>query len=265
MFTCQLRHLGSPFLLEPVDVFPFRQHESQERFSLKSTGLCDAEQKQVMLSDSFEKAPRNFPLNRQMPNRPFSHSVVPGDTVLIQEPEQTLPVPKEPFLIGLGDLAFVLLSVDDILEKAIHRLLVFVKISFFQSILVNVRHDGNKQFLDRTDKSFQLRVERVLPEVVVQVSDQMNKALLLPTCTRIVATIKVRNQYACVVLQYFLNERCFSCFGEAKDYMYAIGQNPNVVIGSSDIDFRLVGMNERACKYFLEKHFLCRGIFFGHA
>jgi hypothetical protein len=44
MFTYSLRHIGPSFLLELIDVFLLRQQKCKQRFSLKSTGLCDTEQ-----------------------------------------------------------------------------------------------------------------------------------------------------------------------------------------------------------------------------
>jgi hypothetical protein len=96
----------------------------------------------------------------------------------------------ERFSLGLRCLAPVLTTVGDIPEETIHHV-VFLKMPLFQPELLNVRHDRGNQISGGSDKTFQLRVKRALPQIIVQISDQMNKALLLTANTRIVASVEI--------------------------------------------------------------------------
>jgi len=70
-----------------INISFFGQQELQERLLLKAARLRDRQEKQVLMSDSFEECPRDLPLYGQLPDRPFGHVVVPGDAVLAQERE----------------------------------------------------------------------------------------------------------------------------------------------------------------------------------
>src|SRR5205823_7204278 len=117
------------------------------------------------------------------PNRPFRHIIVPWNAVLLQEAKQAVSIPEKPLLILLGDFSLVYSAINDMFVKSLDRLLVLMQVPSLQIIFLNVAHDGNKQALKSTGKPFKLRVIRVLPEIVIQISDQVYQAFLLPTTT----------------------------------------------------------------------------------
>ena len=92
-------------------------------------------------------------------------------------------MPDEPLLILSSDFTPIIAAIDDVLVKSLYRLLVFVKVSSLQTIFLNVGHDRNKQVLKGAYKTFKFRVKRALPQIVIQISDQVDQAFLLPTRT----------------------------------------------------------------------------------
>ena len=68
---------------------------------------------------------------------------------------------------------------------------VFAEMAGFKTEPLNVFEERNQQITDSRDKPLQLIVEWTLPKIVVQVSDQMDEALLLRAREGIVASIKI--------------------------------------------------------------------------
>jgi hypothetical protein len=68
---------------------------------------------------------------------------------------------------------------------------VLAEVAGLEAEPLNIFHDRKQQIADSNNKSLKLLVKRVLPEIVIQISDQMDKTFFLSTRQRIVSAIEV--------------------------------------------------------------------------
>ena len=88
------------------------------------------------------------------------------------------------------------LSRDHFSVEAIDATTVFAQMAALQAKPLNVFENRNQQITDGHDKALKFLVKRILPKVIIQVSDQMDEAFLLPTGERVVSSIKVGHDSA---------------------------------------------------------------------
>jgi hypothetical protein len=174
-----------------VNVCGFRQEESEKGFSLETARLRDSKQTKVVAGALLAECAGDFALNRQVAKRPLGSVIVPRNTVILNEGEQRLLVPLEPLPIPRNRVMHGGLRRDHFSVEAIDPPTVFAQMAALQAEPLNVFENRNQQITEGHDKSLKFLVKRILPKVIIQVSDQMNKAFLLPAGERVVTSIKV--------------------------------------------------------------------------
>src|SRR6516225_8423511 len=95
-----------------VDVPRFRQEESEERFALETTGLCNTKQTEVLNGTLLTERARDLPLDCQVAKRSFSNVVVPWNAVILNKRKKRFLVPLKPFAISSCRVAHRSLSRD---------------------------------------------------------------------------------------------------------------------------------------------------------
>src|SRR5262249_35055941 len=145
----------------------------------------------------------------------------------------------------LYNLGFPVDPVDHIPVEPLHSLLMLLQVSLPKAVSFNVTEDREEQFLDLRGQSLQFGVERVIPQVVVDVSNQVDQALLLPAVHGVVAGVEIGDQHSGVPIKNFLYDVCFACVGQPEDNMDAVRKNPDIMLCSLNVDLRLIDVDER--------------------
>src|SRR5262249_11446409 len=97
-------------------------------------------------------------------------------------------------LIPLRQLGAVNTS-GQVSEEANDLCLVLVQVPFLQPVLVDGADDGPEQLAEPRSQGLELLVVGVALQVVVDVPDEMDQALLLLAGQRVIAAIEVGDQY----------------------------------------------------------------------
>ena len=132
-----------------------------------------------------------------------------------------------------------------------------------QPVAINRLQDRHEQSLDLHGERLQFLVERSLPEVVVDVADEVDEALLLPARHRVVAGVEIADQHALVSGQHLADDVGLPRLGHAEDDVLAVGEHPDVVVHALDVDLGLIDVDEVALQDRLEDGRLGRGIVAG--
>jgi hypothetical protein len=106
-----------------------------------------------------------------MANCTFSHVIVPGDAVFLQKQKQRFSVSLEPLLILGYNLARECLQIYSVSKKSIYRLPMLAQVPCLQTVSLDITENRIQQNSNFTNKLLQFLVERIFPQVVVQVSD----------------------------------------------------------------------------------------------
>jgi hypothetical protein len=99
----------------------------------------------------------------------------------------------------------------------------------------NVFEKRNQQITNSRDKPLQFLIKWILPKIVVQVSDQMNQAFLLPTRERIVSSIKVCHNRALEGGKQWLQKLCSAIWPQFESHPSIVGKHPNVLVCPQDV------------------------------
>src|SRR5439155_1654279 len=108
-----------------------------------------------------------------------------------KEGKQRLLVPLKPLPISCREVARGSLSRNHVSVEAIDQAPVFAQMTGFKTEPLSVFEKRNQQAADRRHKPLKFIVKWILPKIIIQVSDQMDEAFLLPTRKRIVSPIKI--------------------------------------------------------------------------
>src|SRR5260370_31627569 len=100
----------------------------------------------------------------------------------------------------------------------------------FEAEPLNVFEKRNQQIADSRDKPLQFIVKWILPKIIVQVSDQMDKAFLLRTRERIVSSIKIGHNGAFESRKQWLQKLRFAIRAQPENHSSIVGKNPNVLV-----------------------------------
>ena len=84
-------------------------------------------------------------------------------------------------------------------QKTVHGFRKLAQVPLPQAIPVDGFHDGHQQVPHLHDERFQLGVERPTPKIIVEISNEMDQAFLLPTRDRIVAAVEVGDEDTAVL------------------------------------------------------------------
>jgi hypothetical protein len=174
-----------------VDVLRFRQEESEERFPLETTGLCNTKQTEVLNGTLLTERARDFPLDCQVAKRSFRNVVVPWNAVILNKGKKRFLVPLKPLAVSSCRVAHRSLSRDHFTVEAIDPALVFAKVAGLKAKPMNVLENRSEQITDGHDKPLKLLVKWIPPKIIVQVPDQMDQAFLLLARKSVVSPIKI--------------------------------------------------------------------------
>jgi len=105
----------------------------------------------------------------------------------------------------------------------------------FKAEPLNVFEKRNQQITDSRDKPLQFIVKWISPKIIVQVSDQMDEAFLLPTRERIVSSIKIGHDGAPESEKQWLQKLRFAILSQPENYPSIVGKNPNVLVCPQDV------------------------------
>ena len=124
----------------------------------------------------------------------------------VQEREEAVPVAVEPLLVRLGRLRRILLPDDVLLVEPLDFLVELPQVPGLQAEAIDRLQDRHEQGLDLHGECLQFLVERSLPEVVVDVADEVDEALLLSAWDAVVAGVEIADQDALVSGQYLADD-----------------------------------------------------------
>src|SRR5262249_54537646 len=161
----------------------------------------------------------------QLPDSPFGHVILPGDAVLVQEREETVAVAVEPLSVCFGYFGAVIPPSDVPLIEPLHFPVELPQVPGLQSEAIDGPKDRDEQRADLHGECLQLLVERSLPEVIVDVADEVDEALLLPAWDAVVAGIEVAHQDAPVAGQHLADDVGFPRLGHPENDMAAVGEH----------------------------------------
>src|SRR5437868_1605362 len=198
-----------------------------------------------------------------MPDGSFCHNIIPRNTVVFNKGKEALSISLKTTLIFNGQVGMVGSVCNHPFVELIYLLAKLLEVPFLESILLNSFENGNNQVLDLQNEGFKFTVGRGLPEILVQIANQVDKAFLLSTLYGIIARVKVRDQYALVARQKIMHNRRLACFRHPEDHMGSVGEDPYVMINTLDVDGCLINVNKRTCQNALNKQALCICIVMG--
>ena len=133
--------------------------------------------------------------------------------------------------------------------EAIDPHLVLVQVPRLQAIALNILEDRDEEVPHGGGEAFQLGVEGIIPQLIIDVSYEVDEAFLLPTADGIEAGIKIRNQDPLVPFEHFMHHVRLSRGRHAENDIDAVGEHPNVVILSSNVDSGVINVDERTVQY----------------
>ena len=123
---------------------------------------------------------------------------------------------------------------------------MLTEVTDFETEPFNVLENRSNQITETNDKPLKLIVKWILPKVIVQVSDQMDEAFLLPAGKRIVSSIKIGDEGTREAGQQWLQKLCFTVRPQTENYTNVVGKNPDILICTLDTYFCLVNVHCRS-------------------
>ena len=121
--------------------------------------------------------------------------VVPRNAIIIQKCEKFVSISDKTFLAFQSRFALVVSSFELSIESFDARHMLFQEM-FLQSVSIDGFHHGFEQFRESRDDLFQLIVERIGKNFVVQISHEVNEASLLWTSQGVVCGVEIRDHDA---------------------------------------------------------------------
>jgi len=121
-------------------------------------------------------------------------------------------VARKPLLILLRYFQSVLFAVNYCPVKPIHLFCEFAKMFRSQPPAIDGLENGHNEIFDGQDKILKFLIEGKLPQIVIQISNQMNPAFLLPARQSVISWIKVGHNYTLISTQKFLHNGSFPGF-----------------------------------------------------
>ena len=100
---------------------------------------------------------------------------------MIEKCEKRVPIPNKPLNISGSQFAPWRSAKNHLLVETLNRRLVFSQVSCLQTKPIDVSKNWSEYITDSDNQGLVFCIEWILPEVVVQIPDQMYQALLLAT------------------------------------------------------------------------------------
>src|SRR4051812_46185348 len=105
-----------------------------------------------------------------------------------------------------------------------------------QPVSLHVLQYGDEEGFNGAGKGFQLRIEGVAPQLFVDVSDEVDEALLVPTLYEIKAGVKIRPHPPFLALKNLMHDARLSGRRHSEDDVSAVREDPNVMVFPLDVD-----------------------------
>jgi hypothetical protein len=169
--------------------------------------------------------------------------VVPRDVVMVQEREKLVSILLESTFAFYRWFALAI-KLGQLTVKAINVAAMLPEIMATQSSTINCLHNWLQQTRKVSHNEFQLLIVRMLENIIVQVSHQVDEALLLVAVEGIVGSEKIANQNAFEIFQHLLQKRPIAAFSIQVGNVVQIGEDPDIRRMASDTHSRLVHMQQ---------------------
>jgi hypothetical protein len=176
----------------------------------------------------------------------FRSVVVPRDTVILKEGKKRILVPQEPLPISRCRVPRGSKFTDSLSVKTLDPPSMLTKVTGFEAEPFHVFENRSNQITKTNDKPLKLIVKWIRPKVIVQVSDQMDEAFLLPARKRIVSSIKIGDEGTRETGQQWLQKLSFTVRPQTENHTNVVGKNPDTLICTLDIYFCLVKVHCRS-------------------
>src|SRR5262245_25665631 len=122
---------------------------------------------------------------------------------------------------------------------------MFLQIASPEAKALNIREHWKHQIANCGHKAFELLVKRVLPEFIIQIPDQMNKAFLLLTEQSVVSTVEIGDDRAIEIRKHRSQELRLATWSQPKYHTAAVGKHPDVLIVARDAHLCFVEVHNR--------------------
>jgi hypothetical protein len=120
---------------------------------------------------------------------------------------------------------------------------VLAEMSSFKPEPLDVFQKRNEQITYRSNEPLEFIVEGILPKIIVQISDEMDKAFLLATRKCVISTIKIGHGGALERGEQRLQKFRLAIGPKLEYHSTVVGKNLNVLLSSLDVDSRFVKMH----------------------
>ena len=167
--------MSSPLglLFVGIDAIEFREEEAKKRLTLKPAGLSNSEQSKIVLRAGRGKRSGDFPLDREVSNGSLGGVVVPRNAVMFQEREKRVFVAHKSLYIFRGDFLAGRKSVDGSAVEPLHPPGMLPQMECFQPKSLDAFENWDKKIPHGCHEPLEFFIKRILPKILVQVSDQM--------------------------------------------------------------------------------------------
>jgi hypothetical protein len=123
--------------------------------------------------------------------RSFGGIIFPGYAIVFEESKQTFTVLDETLLVFESKFRIVMVVENDLFIEESYLLLKFVKVSLFQTILLDCLHNRHDEISDLQDEYFKFCVKWCCPQIIIQIADEVNPTFLLPASYRVITRIEI--------------------------------------------------------------------------
>jgi hypothetical protein len=197
---------------------------------LKTAGLRDSEKTEIVGGASLAERAGDLPLDSQVPKCSFRSVVVPRDTVVLNEREKRFLIALKSLPVSRGRISRGNLSGDCLSVKTLYSMSMFAEVAGFKAIPVDVFENRTQQVAHSHDKPLKFIIKWIFPKIIVQVSDEMYKAFLLPARKRVVSSIKIRDDGTLEIGKQRFQKLCFAVWPQPKDHVRVVSKNPDVLV-----------------------------------
>ncbi len=140
----------------------------------------------------------------------FGLVIMPGNSIVFEKGKEAVSIADKAFLVFEDEFGSVQFISNRPHVKCIDLLHEGMQVLFFQAILLYRFHNRDNQVFDFRYKDFILAIERIGPQIVVQITNEVHPAFLLFACQAIVPRVEIGDKDPIIVLQNFMDNGRFS-------------------------------------------------------
>ena len=137
----------------------------------------------------------------------FGSVIMPGDSIVFEKRKEAFSIADKAFLVFDDQLGCVVFASNRPSVKCADVLHKFLEVPFFQAVFLDRFHYWDNQVSDFRDKGFILAIERIQPEIIVQITDEVHPTFLLPARYGIIAGVEIGDENTVIVLQKLMDTR----------------------------------------------------------